>query len=105
MRSGNLRHRITLQRPVKSQSTSGAESISWATVAQVWAQVLTLRGKEYLTHQELHSKVDAKIIIRYRSDITNQWRITSGSHTYQIEHVVDLMGRTRELEIMVSEIS
>ncbi len=102
--AGRLRHRVTLQQPLKSQDATGAEVLSWSTVTTVWAEVLELRGREYLAEREVHSDVTAKIRIRYRADVTVEWHVLFGTHTYDVTHAVDLMGRRRELELMCSEV-
>jgi len=104
MRAGLLRHRVMLQEPIKAQNDVGEEEIVWRDVKEVPAEVLEMRGREYLTAREVHSELTTTIRIRHRTDVTVEWRVTHGSRAYDVEHVVDLGGRRRELELLCSEV-
>jgi len=105
MRSGKLRHRVTLQAPTNEQDATGSEVITYPTdTVSVWAEVLELRGREYISAREQHSELTTKIRIRYREDIGVLWRAVHGTRVYDVIHVVDLMGKRRELELMCAEI-
>lgn len=103
--AGRYRHRIALQRNTPAQATDGSNVDSWTTIAIVWGELLEIRGREYLAAQEAHSELTAKIKIRYRSDIRkDEWRAMFGDRVFDIQHVADLKGRRRELELLVAEI-
>lgn len=50
MQAGKLRHRITLQKPVKVQDpeTGSVENI-WQDLAQLWAEVSPLSAREFVS--------------------------------------------------------
>lgn len=104
MRIGPLRRRLTLQKNFPTQATDGSRIDDWRTIATVWSEILELRGKEYLAAREAHSDTTAKIRIRHRSDVRAEWRAIHAGRIFDIQHVVDLQGRGRFLELMVSEI-
>lgn len=104
IRIGNYRHRIALQQNTPTQAPDGSRVDTWTTVATVWGQLLESRGREYLAAQEAHSELMGKIRIRYRSDVKPEWRALYAGRTFDIQHVADLAGRRRELELFVSEI-
>lgn len=104
IRAGRLRHRIALQQNTPTQADDGSRVDSWTTVATVWGELLESRGREYLAAQEAHSELDAKIRIRYRPDVRPEWRAQFDGRTFDIQHVADLKGRRRELELFVAEI-
>jgi len=104
LRAGRFRHRIALQRNTPTQADDGSRVDSWTTVATVWGEFLETRGREYLAAQEAHSEINAKIRIRYRSDVRVEWRAIFDDRTFDIQHVADLKGRRRELELFVAEI-
>ncbi|WP_200791826.1 phage head closure protein, partial [Klebsiella pneumoniae] len=52
MQAGKLRHRITLQEPVKEQNpTTGAVINTWCDVATLWAEVAPLSAREFIAAQ------------------------------------------------------
>ena len=104
MRAGKLRHRVMLQEPIKAQNDVGEQEIVWRDIKEVPAEVLELRGREYLSAREAHSELTTKIRIRHRTDVTVEWRVTHGTRAYNVEHVVDPTGRRRELELLCSEV-
>jgi SPP1 family predicted phage head-tail adaptor len=72
---GRLRHRVELQAPVETQSSSGSVSTAWVTQATVWAAIEPLSAREFIAAQSTQSQVNARIVIRRRSDITAKWRV------------------------------
>lgn len=89
MRAGLLRHRVTIQQRTETRDPdTGAVSFAWVDVATVWAAVEPLSAREFIAAQAAHSKVSARITIRYRADITAAMRIVHGSTLYNIEGVI-----------------
>ncbi len=57
MQAGKLRHRITLQEPVKEQNpTTGAVINTWRDVATLWAEVAALSAREFIAAQGLSGR-------------------------------------------------
>ena len=104
IRSGRLRHRVALQQPTTTRNSTGEPIVTWTTVATVWAEVLDLRGREYIASQEAHSEVGTKITIRYRSDLDLTWRAVFGTRLFDIQQIADLKGHNAILELMCREI-
>lgn len=89
MNIGELRHCITLQKPVKTQSpTTGAVMDRWETVGQVWASVVPVSVREFVASRAEQNTVTARIKIRRRDDITAKWRILFRGKIYNIEGVL-----------------
>ncbi len=104
MRAGELRHRITIQQATETPSTSGAITQTWSTVATVWAAIEALSGREAFAAQQVNAQVSSRIRIRYRAGITPKMRIVFGARTFNIESVMDMESRRRELQLLVSEV-
>lgn len=81
---GELRHRITIQRPVVAQDpTTGANTTNWVNVAEdVAAKIRPSSVREFVAAQAMQSQVTASIVIRYRTGLTAQMRILHGSKIY-----------------------
>jgi SPP1 family predicted phage head-tail adaptor len=67
MRSGDLRHRISIQKRTTAQDTYGAQQATWTDVLQVWAHVQPLSGRELIAAQAVQSETTHSIVIRYNS--------------------------------------
>lgn len=106
MRAGRLRHRVALQHPnpdPPAQDAVGGRVESWVTAAgRVPAEVRELRGREFEAVGQALAEVTTRIRIRRHPSLTisPDWRVLHGSTVYQVEHVIDVDGRGRELELM-----
>lgn len=96
MQAGKLRHRVSLQKPVKTQNPStGAVVNSWEEIAKPWAEVAPLSAREFVAAQATQSEVTTRITIRFRSDVTSKHRIVYAGKIFNIEGVLadDKSGR------------
>lgn len=96
MQAGKLRHRVTLQRPVKTQNpATGAIINGWADVATLWASVVDLSAREFVAAQAGQSEVTTRITIRWRDDVTSKHRILYLGRVYNVHGVLsdDKSGR------------
>lgn len=105
MRAGTLRHRITIQQPSASQDTYGEEIITWSTWATVWAAVEPMRADERYTANDaqLLAEADTRIRIRYRPGVTHQMRVSFESRLFDIQGVINLETRDREIHLLCKE--
>ncbi|HIE0939541.1 TPA: phage head closure protein [Serratia marcescens] len=89
MQAGKLRHRITLQKPVKVQDpeTGSVENI-WQDLAQLWAEVSPLSARELVSAQAMQNAVTTRITIRYRQDIEPKYRILFRGKKFNIEGIL-----------------
>lgn len=89
MEAGKLRHRITIQRPIRTQNpVSGTITQAWEDVATVWASIEALSAREFIAAQAVQSKVAARVVIRYREGIDASMRILHKGKIYNIEGVL-----------------
>ncbi|GKO57945.1 head-tail adaptor protein [Klebsiella pneumoniae] len=89
MQAGRLRHRVTLQEPVKEQNpTTGAVINTWRDVATIWADVSALSAREFIAAQASQGEITTRITIRYRAGVTRKNRILFRSAIYNIEGVL-----------------
>jgi SPP1 family predicted phage head-tail adaptor len=110
VRAGNLRRRARLERRQVVRDGFGAFGASWAEFARVWAGVEPVGGREYFQAQSVQSDVTMRIRIRWRGDVagmvepsTIRVRVEErdgGTKIYEVESVIDVGGRGRELELM-----
>ena len=89
MQAGRLRHRVTIQEPVKDQDPeTGAVINSWRDVVTVWAEITDLSAREFIAAQAVNSAVTTKIVIRFRHGVTNRNRIVHQDVIYNIAGVL-----------------
>jgi SPP1 family predicted phage head-tail adaptor len=92
MRAGRLRHRVTIQQLTigsPQQKPTGEPDAQWADVATVWADVRPLQGRALFLAQQVESRVDTEIEIRYRAGINAAMRVTHDGDVYDILAVID----------------
>lgn len=101
MRAGQLRHQITIQRPVETQDAAGGVVTSWVDVASPRAEVVGLAGREYFAAQGVHSEITTKIRIRYRAGLSATMRALHGATVYEIAAPpLDPTGKRDELHLL-----
>jgi len=94
------------QKPGSQDSFGGESWESPSTVATAWAAVepLQVRWKESVAGNQEIAEATTQIRMRYRDGITTEMRAVHGSMTYDIEAVIDVDGRKRELILMCKAI-
>lgn len=102
---GKLRHRITLQAWASTQDPdTGVVTDGWTPLADVWAAVEPLSGREFIAAQAQQSSVTARITIDYRPDVTTKTRVTHNVHVYDVQAVLpDRDSGLEYLTLMCSE--
>jgi SPP1 family predicted phage head-tail adaptor len=103
--SGDLRHRVQLQEKSRTQDPHTGEMLdSWVDVAEVWAQVVPLSGREFLASAAEQSEVTGRIVIRYRDDVDATKRFVYRGKAYAIKAVLpDMESGVEHLTCMVAE--
>ena len=97
-RTGQLRHRLALEAPVRVEGEGGAASIAWSPVAQVWAAILPLSGREVVAGDSVRGVVTHELTIRHRGDVRPAMRFVAGSgRVFEIRAVRDPDERRRWL--------
>jgi len=103
IQAGRLRERVTFQAPTKSRSASGEASLTWSTIATVWASVDGLSARDIMQAQQANVLATHKIIVRYRDDVDHTSRIVWRGRTMEASSVIDRHNR-EYLEILAKEV-
>jgi SPP1 family predicted phage head-tail adaptor len=103
--SGKLRHRVALQAPTVSQDPETGEMVnSWSTVANPWADIVPMSGREFLAAAAEQSEVRGRIVIRYRDGVDATMRVVHRGKYYAIHAVLpDMESGVEHLSLMVGE--
>lgn len=100
MRAGTLNQRVTLQSKSATRDSMGNEVITWATVAELWAGVEPIRGREFVSLRSGQSDLTTKITIRYRAGVTPLMRILHEGAVYDVREVINPRSKNDSLELM-----
>ena len=103
MKAGDLRARITLQKPVHTRNSFNEDVTTYSDVATVWAAIEWGSGRRYTQASQLDSEVQGIIRIRYRSDIQPFWRIKYGARCITILSISNIYEKDQELQISCKE--
>ena len=103
MRIGDLKKRIELQSPSNAADGMGGFTVTWTSVAHIWAAVWPVSASEQIAAGGNPMTISHRIRIRYRSDITNAWRIVYDSTYYNIVSIIDPNMRHWALDLMCIE--
>ncbi|CUW85702.1 phage head closure protein [Rhizobium pusense] len=89
--------RIAVQSFVATDDDAGGREETWQDAFSAWAVVEPMAGREIYVNAQLQSRVDARITIRYRADLSDTTqaaknRVKVGTRTYNITAVRNLSG-------------
>jgi SPP1 family predicted phage head-tail adaptor len=103
MRSGRLRHVVTIQSVALSTADAyGAVSQVWSDVATVRAEVKTLIGLESWRAKQQQPEATDQVLLRYTGDMNSTRRLRFGSrYLYPLSSVPDV--RNRQLTVLCRE--
>lgn len=86
MRAGKLRNRITVYKQTSGRSPTGAMLPTvWSPWIVLWASFEPLSVKDVLTAQAAGSEVEARCMLRYRTDIDSTMQIEHRGTRYDID--------------------
>ena len=104
MSLGEMRNRIVLETLGGSSDDGGGQSTSYSTATTVWAKAENVSGSETVFGSQLRGVANYKFTIRYYSALTEKYRISYNSKTFNITHVKDVYeGKRRFQEITAVE--
>ena len=68
MQSGELKHRITIQKPIQTQDQNTGKLItSWSNLTTIWAEVTDLSTRDVIAAKAANSTIQARAKVRYSS--------------------------------------
>ena len=100
MRSGQLRHIIAVQSPVRVKTDKGSVTTTWELFRNVWANIEALKGYEKQSASASWPGADVKISLRYLAGLLPTMRITYDNKIYSILFINDVEERHRDMELI-----
>lgn len=108
MKIGRKRHRVTIERITTAQTATGAMEKTWASIGQVWAEIVPQRGDEASEQMQLTASLLHTIRLRRTGaavGLTPADRITYQGRTFELTSVADIGERNREIECQATEVT
>ena len=99
MEIGALDQRVALQELTETNNF-GEVVKTYATQATVWAKVVSQKGSESFEAARQGSIRSIKVLIRYRTDIETDWRVSWQGQLYNVVDVDRSLRRDGELWLM-----
>ncbi len=89
----NLPHWIAAAPPsLPAVAADGVVSQAYGTAIDLPARVVTAKGREAFQRAATQSARTIRVLLRFRDDVTTDWRITWDGDDYAVTHV-DTSGR------------
>ena len=105
MNPGELDTLITVHPLTRTRGAGGDGSVveSAGTTVSLWAKWTDVRGREYTASQAQETaEVQARVIVRYLSALTEDYVLTKGGATYDIvAPPAEVFGRRKFMELSV----
>ena len=100
MNSAKLDRRVSIYRPVKTQTSYGEITYADSLLGVVYAQVVPIGGRETFMASQMVPEAKFKILIRYRSDLDTTHKLEYDSQMFDIAYIAEI-GRKEGLELWV----
>ena len=104
MRSGFLRHRVTIEMPISATNARGEKTKDWVTYRTVWAGIQQTSGRDFLDVHQTETETTATITMRYIAGVKANMRIKHWNRYYEIVHPINTEEQGRQLQILVREL-
>ncbi len=87
MKAGDLKHRITLERPVDTTDARGNRRTVWQPFATCMASMADVSGRDFYAAQAYQAQDTVTFGIRWRDALNKECRIDHMGQKYQIEQI------------------
>lgn len=103
MRSGKLRHPVTIQAPTETTSLTGAITTTWATFAKTRAELKPQGTMEGFSSSHVSESDTIQFRCRYIKGLTRKMRFVYAARIYDIQAITDVQERHQEHIIIGTE--
>lgn len=87
--SGQMREKVTIQKPVGQQSAFGEATLEWRDAATVSASVMGVRASDYFAAQQAGQIVTHRVRIRFFPGLTHEDRLVWRGRVMEISSVLE----------------
>lgn len=96
---GWLRHRVVIEAPAVTPDGAGGGTVTWETLAAVWALVEPVAGAERIVAGRQTGVVTHIVTIRFRADVAGGTRILYRGRAFRVLVAYDPDERRRYLTL------
>ncbi|MBS4191747.1 phage head closure protein [Bacillus sp. FJAT-49705] len=104
--ASKLNKRISILRPPdpeKDVDEAGQPLDEWIPVAETWASIEPLRGRELFAAMQVNAEVTTKITVRYRKGLDRMMKALHNEIEFEFLYVINPKYANKELQIMCKE--
>lgn len=94
---------ISILRRAETQDAAGQVRATWRPVAEVWASVRPLNGREFFAASGERAEITHEIIVRYGVDVRSKDRLEFDGRTFDVIAPVNIDERNRFYKLMGRE--
>lgn len=94
MDAGTLRDRVTVQQATENRNRLGESILSYATFAEVSANVQGVSAREFLLAGQQQVEISHRVKMRYLSGLTPQMRLLWRGRTLEIISILEHENRS-----------
>ena len=105
MVTGDLRHRVTIQRLSITKDSLGGVVETWVDFKTCWAKVQPVSGREYWEAKKANAEVSIRVTMRHTAGILPNMRLFHAARFLEIVVVRDIDERNREMVLLCKELA
>ena len=105
MKAGELKNRITLERPRRIANALGESVITWEPAADVWAMIRPLGVAETARARQAQLTTSHLVVLRYHPDLAADWRITWNDRIFNIAGITNVDEANTEHRLQAVEVT
>jgi head-tail adaptor len=99
MRAGDLDRLVRIEVNTPTRATDGGEIDAWGLFAEVAAQRLDAKGREFFAGDELTGEAVTVWRLRWLAGVKTAMRVVDGSEIWDIKSAVEFGGRREGLDL------
>lgn len=100
---GQLRHRLTLEAPVRISDGAGGAFETWQSIAELFAAMRAIGGNEAVAHDRVTGRITHEFWLRPRGDLAPGLRIRLGARIFHIHAVLIADEHGRRMRCLCEE--
>ena len=101
IKSGELRHQVSLQRKQNNSDGVGGSIITWSEYATPWCKISPKSGGEKLYLGRLDAQGLSSVVMRYRADIVESDKLVFKDQEFQIRSIINVEEMNRFTELLI----
>lgn len=101
--ASRLTRRIAIEEPADIPDGGGGFIRSWQHVADLWAEIMPMRGREALVAQQTVGVVTYRITMRYVAGLTTAMRVAYAGRYFEIRAVINEGEKNISLQLLAEE--